>query len=211
MEETVNQLTSLQHYPKQVKFDQRHYDLIQSRGLYKNKIACETLMHCGKTCRQYQVEKIGTMFGKALKIAAVAIIPQLIRNCRGLIKGDRKRVKKVIEKFCRTVTYITIISTVPALLNCYTTQYYGRTDRLSTVFCFLAGTALAHMCESHGSHELYLGINFPRAIGLVISILETRGMIKQTKFRASLMLFTVSGLYGIAQSKEQKRISENST
>ena len=179
-----------------------------SRGMDKSKIACAKLVHHGMTCRQYQYKKVSLMFGKALKIALVAIIPQLIRNFSRLLKGDKKRIKKVIEKFSRCVAFITIISTLPAVLYCYTSHFYGRTDRLSTTLCFFVGTLLAHMCESHSNQELYLGLNFPRAVGLVFSILENRGIITQTNFGALVMLMSVSGLYGLAQSREKKRNSK---
>ena len=156
------------------------------------------LVHRGMTCRQYQYKKVSLMFVKALKIALVSIIPQLIRNFSRLIKGDKKRIKKVIEKFSRVVAFITIISTLPAILYCYTAQFYGKTDRLSTTLCFLVGTVLAHMCESHSNQELYLGLNFPRALGLVFSILENRGFITQSNFGSLVMLMSVSGLYGLA-------------
>ena len=156
------------------------------------------LVHRGMTCRQYQYKKVSLMFVKALKIALVSIIPQLIRNFSRLIKGDKKRIKKVIEKFSRVVAFITIISTLPAILYCYTAHFYGKTDRLSTTLCFFVGTVLAHMCESHSNQELYLGLNFPRALGLVFSILENRGFITQSNFGSLVMLMSVSGLYGLA-------------
>ena len=51
--------------------------------------------------------------------ALMVLLPEIVRNNEKLARGDKRKLKHILMKYVRSVLFVTVISTVPALLYCF--------------------------------------------------------------------------------------------
>ena len=123
--------------------------------------------------------KVRAMAKKSIKVCALMVLlPALILNRQKLMKGDSTKWKIVLTKYVKACLFMVIISTVPAILYCVQARYYKKADRLGSILCFLVGTFLAYLCEPTDRHRQYMGFLTPKAVEVLLCVLETRGILK---------------------------------
>ena len=92
------------------------------------------------------------MAKKASMVSFLLLLPTLATNFKKLAKRDKRKWKMLLLKFVRSTAFYMTMTTVPALLCCFQTRYYGKVDRLGPTMCFIVGIVIAVLLEQPTMH-----------------------------------------------------------
>ena len=101
------------------------------------------------SCFQYDILKLKQIGKTSLKVYIVIhILPTLIFKFKALKKDPIPVLKKMLISYARSVAFLTLVCSLPAILNCYFAKLYGKTDRAATMSGILVGTVSGSLFES---------------------------------------------------------------
>jgi hypothetical protein len=95
-----------------------------------------------------------------------ALIPELIRNREKLRTNFWATIKKILIQFIKSVAWLTLICTIPAVGMCNLRHYTGGINYTSNTILFIVAN-VAWLIENMSKHTQYVGYLMPR-IGSIL-------------------------------------------
>ena len=170
----VETLTSLQH--KHLKFTDSNLEFIetmvkgpqndhQKQLLYN----CRAHFHPNQSCLQYKGVKLRIALKNSIILHFFAtLLPALIKNRRQLKTDFKKTIIKLLKHFISSVTWLTLLASIPACSMCHVIRLVGQVNQTSAIICFII--AQVSWCfENISKHPSYAGYLTPKAIEIMYS------------------------------------------